>query len=74
MDFSKLVNGFVRIEIWISLICYNGFVKIDTWISLCCNMDLRQLLFQENIEVVKVKYFSAFRFKVLCPFELPAGA
>ena len=33
-----------------------------------------QFSYKENIEVVKVKYFAAFRFKVLCSFELPAGA
>ena len=49
MDFSKMLNGFVKIDKWICPSCYmdfskllkvyfsklfiNGFVKIDKWIG-----------------------------------------
>ena len=37
MDLSKLLDGFVKIDIWISLSCYmdlSKFVNIDTWVYL----------------------------------------
>ena len=57
IDFSKLLDGFVKIDAWISLIChmdlsklihrflyvFHGFVKNDKWISLSCYMDLSKL-------------------------------
>ena len=37
MNFAKLLHGFVKIDVWISLGCY-------TWICQCCCMDLSMLL------------------------------
>ena len=38
MNFAKLLHGFVKIDIWISLACYmdlsmllRGFLKVNTW-------------------------------------------
>ena len=43
MDFSKLSNGFVKTDAWISPSCYidmskliNGFLEIFTWICQSC--------------------------------------
>ena len=51
MDFSKLLQGFVIIEIWISVICYMdlpkmlyGFVKVVTWICQNWYMNFSKLL------------------------------
>ena len=45
LDLSKLLNGFVKIDTWISLSCYKdllkfqyGFVKVVTWICQTCSM------------------------------------
>ena len=45
MDFSKLLDGFVKIDTWISPSCYmdfsgllHGFVKVVTWICQSCSM------------------------------------
>ena len=59
VDLSRLLDGFVKIDVWISLSCYmdlccqkwymdfsrllDGFVKIDAWISLISYMDLSKL-------------------------------
>ena len=42
MDFSKLLDGFVKIDTRISL-CFSWICKIDRWISLSCYMDLSKL-------------------------------
>ena len=51
MRFSKLLNEFVKIDIWISLSCYmdlskliHGFLWVVTWICHSCYMDLFKLV------------------------------
>ena len=43
MDFSNLLDGFVKIDTDFSKLLH-GFVKIDTRISLGCYMDLSKLI------------------------------
>ena len=50
MDFSKLLHGFVEIDIWISLSCFMdlsklifGFVLVITWICQSCYLKLLYL-------------------------------
>ena len=37
MDFSKLLDGFVKIDIWISLVCYMNLSKLIHWHLVCTN-------------------------------------
>ena len=58
MDFSKLLHGFVNIDIWIpifALPCKSlpflilaqivGFVKVVRWISLSCYVNLSKFIY-----------------------------
>ena len=50
MNFTKLLNGFVKIDTWISLSCYmdlskliHGFLQVVTWICQKWYMDFSKL-------------------------------
>ena len=54
MDFSKLLHGFVKIDIWISLSCYMNLSKlihIFTWICQICFMYFWPFAKQKQAEV-----------------------
>ena len=64
MDISKLLNGFVNIDTWISLNCYMnlskmiyGIFSVVAWICQSCYMDSLKLLYfshfakQNQVEV-----------------------
>ena len=52
MDLSKLLDGFVKVDVWISLSCYmdlskliHGFIDFFTFIRKSCFMDLSELCY-----------------------------
>ena len=43
MYLSNFLQGFVKIDVWISITSYMDFNRIDTWISLICYMAVSKL-------------------------------
>ena len=65
MDLSKLLHGFVKIDIWISLCRYMDLSKLNVLTSVSCNMDLSKLLHGFFKVVTRISqgfsvYFSPF--------------
>ena len=55
MDFSKLLHGFVKIDVWISSKLLHGFVKIDKWIKWkSCSLYFSPFAKHNQAEVSKI--------------------
>ena len=75
MYFSKLLNGFFKIDTWISLSCYmdlskllHGFVKVVSWICQSCFIFFRPLLNKTKLKFdhdFKVSWSFCFEQKAL---------